>query len=184
MTTWIVCFVFHGLLLLRLFFHVTLPSSCNFSHSSTCQKIQTWSLNTLCLVIWKTEEIYNNWIYIYIYIWLSDKRSALCGVGVLTANKICFKHFVLLLHCVCVHNWSISQWKQYEFQIWSCWSNIYFWNWKAPWNLTPENRHNVCSRWVLSMLSFSYMTNQNITSVTDLYRGNIALYSAYKIVCH
>ena len=120
----------------------------------------------------------------YIYIWLSDKRSALCGVGVLTANKICFKHFVLLLHCVCVHNWSISQWKQYEFQIWSCWSNIYFWNWKAPWNLTPENRHNVCSRWVLSMLSFSYMTNQNITSVTDLYRGNIALHSAYKIVCH
>ena len=32
--------------------------------------------------------------------------------------------------------------------------------------------------------SFTYMTNQNITSVTDLHRGDIALHSAYKIDCH
>ena len=62
-------------------------------------------------------------------------------MGVLTANKIHFKHFVLFLLCVCCHNWSISQWKQYEFQIWSCWSNIYFWKWKVPQNLTLENGH-------------------------------------------
>ena len=34
------------------------------------------------------------------------------------------------------------------------------------------------------MLSFTYMTNQNITSVTDLDRGDIALQSAYKIDYH
>ena len=62
-------------------------------------------------------------------IWLSAKRCASCRVGVLTANKIRFKHFVLLL-CMCVHNWSILQWKQYQSQIWSCWHNIYFWKWK------------------------------------------------------
>ena len=43
------------------------------------------------------------------------------GVRFLTVNKICFKHFVLLLLCVCVQNWSVSQWKQYELQIWSSW---------------------------------------------------------------
>ena len=43
-----------------------------------------------------------------------------------------------------------------------------------PWKRTR-------SRWVLLMLSFMYMTNQNITSVTDLHRGDIALHSAYKI---
>ena len=32
--------------------------------------------------------------------------------------------------CMCVHNWSILQWKQYQSQIWSCWHNIYFWKWK------------------------------------------------------
>ena len=63
------------------------------------------------------------------------------GVGFLTVNKICLKHFVLLLLCVCIHNWSVSQWKQYELQIWSSWRNIIFWKWKAPWSLTPENRH-------------------------------------------
>ena len=63
------------------------------------------------------------------------------GVGFLTVNKICFKHFVLLLLCACVHNWSVSQWKQYELQIWSSWRNIFFWKWKAPQNSTPENGH-------------------------------------------
>ena len=29
-----------------------------------------------------------------------------------------------------------------------------------------------------------YMTNQNITSVTDLHRGDIVLHSAYKIDYH
>ena len=63
------------------------------------------------------------------------------GVGILTVNKICFKHFVFLLLCVCVHNWSVSQQKQYELQIWSSWRNIIFWKWKAPQNSTPENGH-------------------------------------------
>ena len=50
--------------------------------------------------------------------------KGVCGGGrggVLTVNKICFKHFVLLLLCVCIHNWSVSQWEQYELQIWSSW---------------------------------------------------------------
>ena len=48
------------------------------------------------------------------HIWLSAKRCANGGVRFLIVNKICFKYFVLLLLCVCVHNWSVSQWKQYE----------------------------------------------------------------------
>ena len=34
------------------------------------------------------------------------------------------------------------------------------------------------------MLSFTYMMNQNITSVTDLHRGDITLHSAYKTDYH
>ena len=63
------------------------------------------------------------------------------GVRFLTVNKIRLKHFVLLLLCVCVHNWSVPLWKQYKLQIWSSWRDIIFWKWKAPWNLTPENGH-------------------------------------------
>ena len=63
------------------------------------------------------------------------------GVGILTVNKICLKHFVLLLLCVCVHNWSVSQWKQHELKIWSSWRNIIFGKWKVPRNSTPENGH-------------------------------------------
>ena len=44
-------------------------------------------------------------------------KGAQMGVGFLTVNKIRLKHFVLLLLCVCVHRWSVSQWKQYELQI-------------------------------------------------------------------
>ena len=40
----------------------------------------------------------------------------------------------------------------------------------------PQKR--TCSQWVHSMLSFTYMMNQNITSVTDLYRGDIS------VTCH
>ena len=47
----------------------------------------------------------------------------------------------MLLLCVCIHNWSVSQWKQYKLQIWSSWRNIIFWKWKVPHNLTPENGH-------------------------------------------
>ena len=36
----------------------------------------------------------------------------------------------------------------------------------------------------VSMLLFTYMTNQNITSFTNLYRGDIALHSAYNIDYH
>ena len=104
------------------------------------------------------------------------------GVRFFTVNKILFKHFVLLLLCVSVHNWSVSQWKQYELQIWSSWRNIIFLKVKSatqfdPWKWT-------CSQWVHSMLSSTYMTNQNITPVTDLHRGDMALYSAYKINYH
>ena len=42
---------------------------------------------------------------------------------------------------VCVHNWSVSQWKQYDLQIWSSWRNIIFLKWKAPQISTPENGH-------------------------------------------
>ena len=35
-----------------------------------------------------------------------------------------------------------------------------------PWKWT-------CSQWVLLMLSFMYVMNQNITSVTDLHRGDM-----------
>ena len=60
-----------------------------------------------------------------IYIFLVPKGVQMGG-GFLTVNKIRLKHFVLLLLCVCVHNWSVSQWKQYELQIWSSWRNILF----------------------------------------------------------
>ena len=72
---------------------------------------------------------------------LVPKGAQILTVGFLTLNKIRFKHFVLLLLCVCVHNWSVSQWQQYELQIWSSWRNIIFWKWKAPRNSTPENGH-------------------------------------------
>ena len=63
------------------------------------------------------------------------------GVGFVTVNKICFKHFVLLLLCVRIHNLSVSQWKEYVLQIWSRWRNNIFWKWEVPQNLTPKNRH-------------------------------------------
>ena len=94
-----------------------------------------WTMTGMILMIrW----IYND--HIYIYIWLSAK-STKWGLDSWLSIKICFKHFVLLLLCVCVHNWSVSQWKQYKLQIWSSWRNINFWKWKAPRNSTPENRH-------------------------------------------
>ena len=92
-------------------------------------------------------------------------------VGFLTVNKIHFKYFVLLLLCVCVHNWSVSQRKQYELQIWSNWRNIYinyyFLKVKSATKFDPCKRTR--SRWVLLMLSFMYMTN--------LHRGDIALHT-------
>ena len=66
-------------------------------------------------------------LFIYIYIYDLMPKGAQMGGGFLTVNKICFKRFVLLLLYVCIHNWSVSQWKQYELQIWSSWRNIYFW---------------------------------------------------------
>ena len=77
----------------------------------------------------------------YLYIWLSAKSTKWGGSDFWLSIKICFKHFVLLLLCVCIHNWSVSQWKQYELQIWSSWRNIIFLKWKALRNSTPENRH-------------------------------------------
>ena len=47
--------------------------------------------------------------HVYFYICLSAKKVHKWGVQFLTVNKIRFKHFVLLLLCVCVHNWSVSQ---------------------------------------------------------------------------
>ena len=52
-----------------------------------------------------------------------------------------------------------------------------------------EKRHRIrplktdMLTWVLLMLSFTYMVNQNMTSVTDLHRGDIALHSAY-VTCY
>ena len=75
------------------------------------------------------------------YIYDLVQNGVQMGVGFLTVNKIHFKHFVLWLLCVCVHNWSVSQWKQSELQIWNSWGNIIFWKWKVPRVSTPENRH-------------------------------------------
>ena len=72
------------------------------------------------------------------HLYIQCQKVRKWGVGFLTVNKIRFKHFVLLL-CVYVHNWSVSQWKQYELQIWNSWRNIIFWKWKAPQNLNPAN---------------------------------------------
>ena len=92
--------------------------------------------------------------------------------------SVCFKHFVLLLLCVCIHNWSVSQWKQYELQL----EKYLFLKVKSTTELDPWKR--TCSQWVLSMLLFTYMTNQNTASVTNLYRGDITLDSAYNIDYH
>ena len=69
--------------------------------------------------------------------WLSAKRCASWGMGFWlpiksVSNTCCF---------VCVFIIGQTQWKQYKFQIWSCWRNIYFWKWKAPRNSAPENGH-------------------------------------------
>ena len=74
---------------------------------------------------WLNTKMFNNVGYWY----TGCQKVCKWGVGFLTVNKICFKHFVLLLLCVCIHNWSVSQWKQYELQIlqiWSSWRNIIF----------------------------------------------------------
>ena len=101
------------------------------------------------------------------------------GVGFLTVNKIRLKHTVLLLLCVCVHNWSVSQWnKQYELQIWSSWRNIIFWKWKVPRNSTPENgdahgEYFQCFRsrtWWIKTLPQSPICTEEIS-----------LYTSYKI---
>ena len=82
-----------------------------------------------------------DWLSWYVTFVSTYQKVRKWGVRFLTVNKIHFKHFVLLLLCVCVHNWSVSQWKQYELQIWSRWRNINFLKWKAPQNSTPEKRH-------------------------------------------
>ena len=76
------------------------------------------------------------------------------GVGFLIVNKICFKRFVFLLFYVCIHNWSVSQWKQYELQL-----EKYLFL-KAPLNSIPENKHDhsesfrcfySCSWWIKTL---------------------------------
>ena len=100
------------------------------------------------------------------------------GVRFLTVNKICFKHFVLLLLCVCLYNWSVSQWKQYELQIWSSWRNIIFGKWKAPRNLTPKNGHShgECF-WCFHLHTLRIKTLPQLPICTE----EIPLYTAYKI---
>ena len=76
-------------------------------------------------------------------IWLSGKRCANGG----SDFWLSIKSVSNTLSCCCfVHNCSVSQWKQYELQIWSHWRNIIFWKWKAPRNSTPENgqTHGEC----------------------------------------
>ena len=81
------------------------------------------------------------WIYIYNLVPKGAQMGGQifdCHVSIkYVSNTLSY----LLLLCVCVHNWSVSQWKQYELPIWSSWRNIYFWKWKAPRNSTPENGH-------------------------------------------
>ena len=106
--------------------------------------------------------------------WLSARRCANGGVRFLTVNKICFKLFVLLLLCVCVHNWLVSQWKKYELQIWRGWRNINFWKGKVPQNSTPENghAHGECFRcfhsctWRIKTLPQSLICTEEISLYT------------------
>ena len=79
---------------------------------------------------------------------------------------------------MCVHNWTVSQWKHMSSKSGTA-GEIK--------KIDSEKRHTIrplktdTLTAILSMLSFTYMTNQYITSVTDLHRGDIALDSAYKI---
>ena len=89
-------------------------------------------------------------------IWLGAKWCTQRGGGGggLAINKISFKHFVMLLY-VCIHDWSLSQWKQwlYEFQIWNSWAIFIFWKEKRATEFDSWKRTR--SRWVLSMLSIT-----------------------------
>ena len=64
------------------------------------------------------------------------------GAG-LTANKIRFNHFVLLLLCVCVHNWSISQWKQYSSSKSGAAGAIHIFESKKRHGIQPLKMHNL-----------------------------------------
>ena len=99
------------------------------------------------------------------------------GVGVLTVNKICFKHFVLLLLCVYVHNWSVSQWKQYKLLKTGMLTVNAF---DAFIHIHDKSKHYLSHRSAQRI----YLFTQCITSVTNLHRGDIALHSAYKIDYH
>ena len=86
-------------------------------------------------------------------------------------------------HC----HWCLMQWRTTVETIWA--PNLeklekyYFLKVKSATKFNPwKQTRSQWLEWVLLMLSF--MTNQNITSVTDLHRGDIALHSAYKIDYH
>ena len=150
--------------------------TCAYSNISTntcslviCQTLQTsryfnTSTNTLTCQTFHTSG--------YFDIWLSAKRCANGGSDFWLSIKS-VSNTVLLLLCVCVHNWSVSQWKQYDLQIWSSWRNIIFWKWKAPRNSTPENghAHGECFRcfhsrtWWIKTLPQSLICTVHIKSI-------------------
>ena len=103
------------------------------------------------------------------------------GAG-LTANKICFNHFVLLCY-VC--SFITGQYHSGN-NIWV--PNLELLEQYIFLKVKSATEFDPCkctiSQRMLLMLSFTYMMNQNITSVADLYRGNITLHSTYKINYH
>ena len=116
-----------------------------------------------------------------IYIWLSAKRCTNGGSDFWLSIKsvsntlscCCFVRVFIIGQCHSETIWvsNLELLAQYLFL-----------KVKSPTEFNPWKQTR--SQWVLSMLSFTYMTNQNITSVTDLYRGDIALHSAYKSDYH
>ena len=118
---------------------------------------------------------------IYIYIWLSAKRCTNGGSDFWLSIKsvsntlscCCFVCAFIIGQCHSGNNTSSKSGAAGEILFFESEKRHKIWPWKRT-----------RSRWVLSMLSFMYMTNQNITSVTDLHRGDITLHSSYKIDYH
>ena len=141
-----------------------------FLLSEICSKREFWWFQPLCHKVCMC-------VYIYISHDLVPK-----GAQMGSAFWLSIKSVSNTLSCccfVCVHNWSVSKWKQHELQIWNSWRNIIFWKWKAPRNLTPENGHAHSEyfrcfhsrTWRIKTLPQSPICTEEIS----LYRVNIKL---------
>ena len=92
------------------------PSLNSFSEKATITVYAVWK----CINNLPTEQSNGTKSYVYLLSSTYDlvpKGAQMGGRIFLLSIKSVLKHFVLLLLCVCVHHWSVSQWKQYELQI-------------------------------------------------------------------